>query len=218
MEINKNTNFTGAFILKPKNIKTKESIPDIINKGRQIFYDIKYKGDVVIVTKDNYDTKVRDFIEASKVKFEYYPEISTKSGLDDQIPSKLVYLLNIKNNCVINNLKKLNKFLQPKNHLSKQCEYLKETTNTLRLNIENPQIDINDKGIFVIRDEAKKRTIKSTGFKGGSALVHVIPDSPVYESKRYLVYKNGKAIAKEYNTPEEILDFLKRFKKSMETT
>lgn len=221
MQINKNsnTNFTGAFIINTKNNQIKEAIPAIIKKGRQIFYDIKNEGDVVLVTKNKYDYRVKDFIEShyDKLKFEYYPEISTKSGLDDEFPAKLKQMLNIKNNCVISNLKLLNKFLQKnKLHLSKQCENLYDAINTLRLNIENPKIEINDNGFLVIRDNNKKRTIKSTGFYRGSGFVHVIPDSPILEAKKYIFNRNGKGISKEYSTPREMLRFLKHFKKAME--
>lgn len=216
MQINTNNpqQFTGTFIFKPKNIQTQDSIQNIVKKGKQIFYDIKDKGDVVIVTKDKYDKKVRDFIESENLDFTYFPEISTKSGLDDEIPSKLKFLLNIKDNCIVKNLKILNKFLSNNElHLNKQCEYLHDAINTLRLNVENAKIKIEDNGIFVIRDEEKCRTIKSTGFRGGVAYVHIIPDSVNEGAKRFLVGKNGKEIIKEYNTPKEILSFYKTFKK-----
>lgn len=221
MQINKTNNtpnFTGAFILKPNNAQTKEIIPNIIKKGRQIFYNIKEEGDVVLVTKDKYDKSVRDFIEAENIKFRYYPEISTKSGLDDEVPSRLKTLLNIKNNCIVRTLSILDKFI-PNNplHLSKQSEYIHEAMNTLRLNISSAKIEIDDKGLFIIKDKAKQRTIKSTGFKNGMSYICIIPDSPTQASRRILVGKNGKEIIKEYNTPKEIKDFLKTFKKLMES-
>ena len=151
------------------------------------------------------------------MNFEYYPEISTKSGLDDKKPLKLTQLLCLKDNCVVKNLKLLNKFLSDNPvHLSKQNEYLHETLNTLRLNIENPKIEVNQKGIFTIRDEAKKRTIKSSGFSNGNSYVYMYPDAAWEDSKRYLVGANGKQILKEYKTPNEIREFNNKFKKFIE--
>lgn len=220
MQINKNsnTNFTGTFIIKTNNKQVKEAIPNIIKKGKQIFYNMKTEGDVVLVTRNKYDYRVKDFLEASsdKLEFEYRPEISTKSGLDEEIPSKLKSMLEIKNNCIINNLKTLNKFLQNRKlHLSKQIEYLQETVNTLRLNIENINININNNGLFLIRDNAKKRTIKSTGFYKGTAYVYVIPDSTTEESQKVLLGQNGKKVIKEYRSPKEIFEFLKKFNKAL---
>lgn len=213
---NNNTNFTGTFILKTKNAQAKEAIPNIIKKGRQIFHNIKYHDDIVIVTKDKYDYKVRDFIESSNIDFEYYPEISTKSGLDNQKPFGLQQLLFVKNNCAIDNIKTLDTFLKKHIPLSKQIEYLHNTMETLRLNIELPEIKIDKNNLFVIRDEAKKRNIKSTGFNNGDSFIHVIPDSKLEETKKYRVVKNGKSLEKEYKTPDEIIYFLKMFKKAID--
>ena len=66
LQINNKPNFKGTFVLNPQNVQVRKVIPDIIKKGRQIFYDIKNEGDVVIVTKDKYDKRVRDFIEEKK--------------------------------------------------------------------------------------------------------------------------------------------------------
>ena len=68
-------------------------------------------------------------------------------------------------------------------------------------------------GKCIIKDKVKQRTIKSTGFQNGISYICILPDSTAHESKRILVGKNGKDIIKEYNTPKEIKDFFKTFKK-----
>ena len=213
-----NTNFKGTFILNPQNLKTKEAIPNIVKQGRQLFYNIKHPGDVVLVTKDKYDRRVSDFIGSKKLTFEYYPEISTKSGLDSQKPFGLTKLLCLHDSCVVKNLKLLKRFLSGNPpHLNKQSEYLSDTLKTLRLNINNHKIEVNNKGIFTIRDDAQKRTIKSTGFKDGMTYVYIRPDAPWGDSKRFLVGQNGKKIVKEYQTPREIMEFDRAFKKIIES-
>lgn len=212
-----NTGFKGAFILRPQSAPTREAIPNIIKKGRQLFYNIKKEGDVVIVTKNKYDSKIRDFIENEKIQFTYYPEISTKSGLDDQEPSKLKRLLNINNNCVIKSLPLLNKFLDNKPHLCEQSKYIHETLNTLRLNVEDAKIEIDDKGIFTIRDDAHKRTLKSTGFRSGMTYVFVRPDSVTQSIQRFLIGKNGKEVIKKFETPNEMLAFNRAFRKAIKS-
>ena len=214
MEKLSNPGFRGTFVLNPKSQKIREMVPDIVKKHRQIFHNIKNEGDIVIVTRNNKDRHIKDFINSEKIDFEYYPEISTKSGLDDGIPEGLKKIIGIKNNCVIKSLGLLNKFFSENQiHLSKQSEYLHETLNTLRLNIENPRITINDRGIFVIRDDAKQRTIKSTEFLSGNAYVYILPDSINQEIKRFLIGSNGKQIVKEYSTPKDIRTFNKAFNK-----
>lgn len=210
-------NFKGAFVLKPKTQQIREAIPNIIPKGRQIFRDIKTEGDVVIVTKDKYDKKVRDFIKAGEYPFAYYPEISTKSGLDDEIPSGLKHLMRIKNNCVVRNMNILDRFLvSRKPHLSEQSKYIQDAVDTLRLNTGSAKVQIDEKGIFFMRDEDKKRTIRSTGFRDGIAYVCVIPDSMTQDVRRFLVGKNGKEVIKEFITPSEMADFNRAFTKAIE--
>lgn len=210
-----NTSFKGSFVINSKNSRIKEAIPQIIKRGRQLFYDIKQDGDVVIVTKDKYDKRVAEFIDSNNLEFEYYPEISTSSGLDDQIPSVLKNMLKIKNNCVIKDLGLLNKFFKnSKLHLSTQSKYLQDTVDTLRLNIENSKVEIDSKGRFLIRDAVKERTVVSAGFNSGTSYVYVIPDSLNQDTKRFLIGKNGKEIIKEFSTPKEMSAFNKAFKKA----
>lgn len=206
-------NFKGAFVIKPKTQQIREVIPNIIPKGRQIFRDIKSEGDVVIVTRDKRgDKKVSDFIKAKDIAFEYYPEISTKSGLDDEIPSGLKQLMKIKNNCVIRNIHILDKFMVArKPHLSEQSQYIQDAVDTIRLNIGNAKLQFDNKGFFFIRDEAKQRTIKSTGFKNGISYIIVIPDSINQDVQRYLIGRNGKEVIKKFETPNEWKAFNKAF-------
>lgn len=218
MKINNNnssTNFTGTFILQPKNLQTKQAIPNIIKKSRQVFYDIKRNGDVAVVTKDRFDHKVRDFIASTNTDFEYYPEISIYNSFDSKNSFGLQKLLFYKNNCEIHDLKTLDTFLNKNTPLSKQIKYLRNSMDTLRLNIELPEIKIDKNNLFVIRDEARKRTLKSTGFNNGDSFIHIIPDSKFEETKKFRLVENGKRVEKEYKTPDEILYFLKMFKKAI---
>lgn len=215
MKINNNSNnsFKGAFVLQPQTQQVREAIPNIVKKGRQIFHNIKSEGDVVIVTKNKYDKQVSEFIAKENIDFTYYPEINTSCGLDDQIPSGLKELMHKNNNCVISDLNLLNKFLNPKElHLSKQSEYIQKAISTLGLNTDGAKTQVNEKGMFFIRDNAKQRTIETPGFKNGMAYLYVKPDHIAYQdSRRVLVGKNGQEIIKEYETPKDWKIFNKAF-------
>ncbi len=206
-------NFRGTFVLKPKTQQVREAIPNIIKKGRQIFYDIKSECDVVIVTKDKYDKRVKEFITKESVDFAYYPEINTSSGLDDQMPSILKTLMDKKNNCVIKSLNLLDKFLVPnKLSLTKQGKYIQKAINTLRLNTDNARVQVDNNGMFFVRDNAKQRTIETPGFKDGMAYFYIKPDHIAYQdSHRILVGKNGQEIIKEFKTPKDWKIFNKAF-------
>jgi len=211
-----NINFSGTFVFLPQNPKVREAIPQIIKKGKQVFYDIKNAGDIALVTQDKYDKRVCEFIENNGTKFEYYPEISTKDGLDDEIPSGLKKLIAVRDNCIIKNLQLLKRFISKESlHLRIQSKYITDAINTLRLNVENAKIEINDKGLFIIRDAGKGRTIKSTGFKNGMGYFFIIPDTLDRDTYRYLIGKNGQVIIKEFQTPKDISAFNKAFIKAI---
>ena len=86
-----NLNFSGSFRIPRGNLKAQHEIPQLFTQGRQIFYDIKEDGDMFIVLRDNYDRRVAKYIKENNVSgLEYYLEINTKSGLDDQKPAGLI--------------------------------------------------------------------------------------------------------------------------------
>ena len=209
---NQNTTFQGTFIVHPKSQEVKEAIPTLLKKGRQIFYDIKKEGDVAIVTQDKYDKKIFQFIKDKKLLFSYYPEISTKSGLDTERPEELRALLKKQRNCIVLDPRPLGKFLEDKhNHLKKQIEYITEAINSLRLNVENFKIKLDESGKFIIRDEAKQRTIKSTGFNNGIGYFYIRPDSLSADTHRFLIGANGKQVIKEFCSPKDLRAFNKAF-------
>ena len=96
-----NLNFSGSFRIPRGKFKAQHEIPQLFTQGRQIFYDIKEDGDMFIVLRDNYDRRVAKYIKENNVSgLEYYPEINTKSGLDDQKPEGLIVLLKEKSQAI----------------------------------------------------------------------------------------------------------------------
>ena len=94
-----NTNFSGAFRIKRHYAKAKAEIPAMFTQGRQIFRDIKENGDMVVVLRDNYDKRVGQYIQENyPIEIEYYPEINTKYGLDDEKQEELKKLIEDKSN------------------------------------------------------------------------------------------------------------------------
>ena len=214
MQINNTSyiEFKGMYHIPSPNNQTRETLPGIIKKGRQLFYDIEQEGDMIIVTKNKYDSKIKDFIETNNLQFTYYPEISTQSGLDDREPNKLKQLMQILNNCTIKKLSILSKFIPSKElHLSEQSQYIQESLNTLRLNVDGAKIEIDDNGLFIIKDTCHRRTVKTPGFHSSHAYFIIIPDSPNESSQRFLLGKNGKEIIKQFESPTELRSFNKAF-------
>lgn len=214
-------NFNGAFRIKPSDIKSQLEIPNLFTQGRQIFGDILEKGDMVIVLRDNYDKRIAKYICANNLKdIEYYPEINTKSGLDSEISEGLLKLINNGTTKVLTDINEICKrcFAHPKaKRYSKKPTVSKEIekiSNALRLNIEKPIVSTNSTST-IIRDENKKRTIEVIMQNKGNSYVYVRPDIPYMDSIRCILDGKG-SIMKRFETPNEMLNFNKRFRKLKE--
>ena len=211
-----NTNFSGAFRIERPYTKAKAEIPAMFTQGRQIFRDIKQKGDMVVVLRDNYDKKVGQYIQENyPIEIEYYPEINTKSGLDDEKPEELKKLIKDKSTIVKRGLKNILAAISEQKVIKKPKKYratkeVEKIANALRLNIENPQI-YSDKSLTRIRDEQKKRTIEIIATNPATSYVYVKPDSLDSDSIKCII--NGKGqIVKTFETPNDICKFNKIFK------
>ena len=211
-----NTNFSGAFRIERPYAKAKAEIPAMFTQGCQIFRDIKQKGDMVVVLRDNYDKRVGQYIQENyPIEIEYYPEINTKSGLDDEKPEELKKLIEDKSTIVKKGLKNILAAISEQKVIKKPKKYratkeVEKIANALRLNIENPQI-ASDKSLTRIRDEQKKRTIEIIATNPATSYVYVKPDSLDSDSIKCII--NGKGqIVKTFETPNDICKFNKIFK------
>lgn len=213
-----NINFSGAFRIKPSEIKAKADIPELFTQGRQVFHDILEKGDQVIVLRDKYDKRVGKYIQENNISgIEYYPEINTKCGLDDEQPEGLLALINSKTKVIKEDIKEILTAITQQKRTPKAPKTPKahkeaeKIANTLRLNIEAPQITSN-KSFTKIRDEHKKRTIEVIMPNKGTIYAHVIPDSMCESSTKCILDGKGK-IVKSFETPNEIHKFNVLFSK-----
>ncbi len=213
-----NINFSGAFRIKPSEIKAKADVPELFTQGKQVFHDILEKGDQVIVLRDKYDKRVGKYIQENNLSgIEYYPEINTKCGLDDEQPEGLLALINSKTKVIKDDIKEiLTAITQQKRtpkapKTPKAHKVAEKIANSLRLNIEAPQITSN-KSFTKIRDEHKKRTIEVIMPNKGTIYAHVIPDSMCESSTKCILDGKGK-IVKSFETPNEIHKFNVLFRK-----
>ena len=218
MQISNNTNlnFTGAFRIKPQETIAKEDIPKMFTQGRQIFQNILENGDEVIVLRNKYDKRVGQYIkENNTTGIEYYPNINTYSGLDNEKPEGLIELIKDKAVVVKTELEDILASIatQPSVKKAKKYKVAKEVekiSNALRLNIENPKIESN-KNFTRIRDNAKGRTIEVVATNPAISYVYVKPDSLNEDSIKCIINAKGQ-VAKIFSTPNDILKFMKMFR------
>lgn len=212
-----NINFNGAFRFKSNEINAKADVPKLFTQGRQVFHNILEDGDEVIVVRKNYDKRIANYLKDNNIRgVEYYPEIDTKCGLDDEIPKGLLKLIKSKSVVVIENLEEIVSSIAsranvPRRKVPKIDKELNKIANALRLNIENPKV-VSNKSFTRIRDEHKMRTIEVIAPNSATSYVHVIPDSLNEQSVKCIL--NGKGqIVKTFDTPNEIHKFNLLFNK-----
>lgn len=209
--------FSGTFRFKPNEINAKADVPKLFTQGRQVFHNILEDGDEVIVVRKNYDKRVANYLKNNNIRgVEYYPEIDTKCGLDDEIPEGLLKLIKSKSVVIIENLEEIVSSIAsranvPRRKVPKIDKELNKIANALRLNIENPKV-VSNKSFTRIRDEHKMRTIEVIAPNSATSYVHVIPDSLNEQSVKCIL--NGKGqIVKTFDTPNEIHKFNLLFNK-----
>lgn len=211
-----NTNFMGAFRIQPQNVKAKAEIPAMFTQGYQVFRNIKEKGDMVVVLRDNYDKRVGNYIQKNNLtNLEYYPKINTKSGLDDEKPEGLIELIKDKAVVVKTELEDIISTISEQKGIKRPKKYraekeVKKISNALRLNIENPIIESN-KSFTKIRDNQKGRTIEVIATNPATSYVYVKPDSLNEDSTKCIINTKGQII-KTFTTPKDISKFMKMFR------
>jgi len=95
MQVNNitDTNFQGGFRFKQMPVVARKDLTEFITTKKQVFNDFEAIGDVFLVTRDKTNSKVAQFIRKHNLKFEFYPTINTKCGLDTEMPEKLTQLI-----------------------------------------------------------------------------------------------------------------------------
>lgn len=208
MKIENSTNtFRGGFHFKNANEITRNKIPFLIKENkRQLFYNLKEKGDMFLITHDSDNDKIVNFIKSNKINFDFYPKINTANS--EKQPEKLVDVINQQTESIIRNADFIKAPMKSSISLTRA---LNTVSRTLRLNIENPEIKKNDKVMTTIRDNSKERDINIILTKGNTYYVEVAPDSP-HTDKIYAIFNSRGKFPKICENIDDRLNFMKKFK------
>ena len=169
------------------------------------------------MVRDEYNSKVINFIKKHKIDFEFYPTISTKSGMDTDFPEKLSELLSSIKEPPVKTLTQCKKFdvrkKREKYIEDKSPEYINNILT--KLCIDNKHPIKNHKGAMVISDQEFNRTIMiAPPSKLKTYYVKVSPNGIDGMSERYAMDEKGNILAK-FVTPDEMMLFNKKFKEQL---
>lgn len=86
-----NTNFRGGFWIHNAG-PVRAELDTFVHRGKQIFDNFQKEGDVFVLTRDELNKRLYKVLK-DRVKFEFYPEMNTKLGLDCEEPQSLAKIL-----------------------------------------------------------------------------------------------------------------------------
>lgn len=206
-----NISFKGGFYFKPVDKMAKQKISSLIQKNkRQVFYNLREKNDMFILTHDTDNYKVVDYIKSNKCDFVFYPQISTSNGVQSQ--ENILDLIKNQTKSIIKNPNLIKSPLKNSMSLTKA---INTVSKVLRLNIEKPVLKRNDDVLTTIRDNIKERDINVILTKGNTYYVEVKPDS-LNIDRTCAIFSGRGRFPKICNNAEDRINFVKKFKSLQE--
>lgn len=228
-------NFKGAFWLHQPSAKIKNNILPTLGKHRQIFNNFTPEGDVLYITRKGADKNVAEFlmklIEEQKnkkkktTKFEYYTDLTTKSGFDQEKPKEAIHIIENYKSKVITTIKELKDFFKLGNGIklafstNKKDNTLEKSLRALDLNpIDYVIKRKNGFNEIYTKDKSLVASISEPG-QYGFRYARVEPQIAGDEVKRYAI-RDGEIQFTYLNNPDETVvngttTFLKNYMKAV---
>ena len=210
-------NFKGVFWLKQPTTTIKKEIMPYLGKRRQIFNNFTPEGDVLYVTRKSADRNVAEFLTHHRTKFEYYPDLSTKSGFDDEMSAEAKKIIESSNSRILTSIDELKAFfnLKKKTILPFSTKAKKNpielTAKALGYDLEKYTLIPKD-GYYEVCNQKGVVEAKISGpGKYGIAFAKKLKGEDGIP-ERYAI-RGGKKIFK-YNSGPSILQFNKNFKRA----
>ena len=212
------TNFKGGFRFPNMPAEAKEKLPEVVKKRRQIFDNFEKSGDVFYTVRDKSDGKLIKFIQNHNLTFEYYPQISTKSGLDTEEPQKLSKLLKDTRPTPITTLTQLKKAISGRKNDGKTLlasdKDIEKIFETLELELDKVKTTVSPSGCKIVKDlETGEKIWISPASKNNIHYVLIEPKSLEQNVERYAISKDGQILA-EYKS----INGIKQFKENFNST
>ncbi len=211
-------NFKGTFLIHKPSVEVKQALSSAIGKKKHIFNNFINPNDTLYVVRDSADKKIAETIKnLSDVQFEYYPNLSTKSGFETKNLNKAIQIIQNYKGEIINTTDKLLAKIKKPVKFSKT--YINKIHDKNIKAIEKEaSVKFNDNelikgvdtqsGVYTIKAPVKdsnghpeKRTILRVSPPGrfGICYAEYIPLSAKEDTRRIAINRNGKKIFEYIN-------------------
>ena len=217
-----NVNFSGTFKIDYTRAAkgTREFIETkALNNHRQIFPNWEGNPNVVVyVTRDRKDYQMANAVYINNLKVQYFPNINTRMGFDDEMPEVLKHCLDsLPSTESIRGPKRVFNYVEEhRPHARTKVETLKpvkqpnryqQIVDNLKLIFETKRVDLDD-GIvkFVDINGGRGEVVIYPPKKDGSRYVSVTYNSPL-DPERYYKFNKQNEIVETLNDFEGICKF-----------
>lgn len=215
-------NFKGTFLIHRPSSEVKQALLPALGKKKHIFNNFINPNDTLYVVRNSADKNIAEVIKKlSDVQFEYYPNLSTKSGFETKNLKKAIQIIqNYKGEIISSTDNLLAKIKKP---VKFSKTYIKKIHDKNIKAIEKiTSVKFNDNelikgvdtqsGVFTIKAPVKdsygnpeKRTILRVSPPGrfGICYAEYIPLSAEEDARRIAINRYGKKIFEYISTPSD---------------
>lgn len=215
--------FKGSFLINYNNTlpHTREFLENTIGEHkRQIFDDFNGKSNqVMYVMKDSKDFDVANFVLKNKLKFKYYPTVSTKLRFEPDQPQMVIDYIKQNKPTLINKYDELKTFITQNR---KKCRAVKNShistvdliLNTLKFDKTEGSKNKLPNGITIFKSNNNNTIVVSPKNDKNTRFIYINPHNEYDPIKRYAFDENG-ILLKEFSSPNGITTFNQEFKKTI---
>ena len=224
-----NINFRGGFLIKKPSTEIWNGIQSVLPRKKCVFQEFNAEGDKFFAIKDCHDAQIARYIldtnknagknSKNKIKFQYYPEINLKTGLDTYFPEEARKTIDGETQVIKTNKKLENQFFSKKEeeivpiykkYRWKENDHISQTLKALKLKDDECKVTIEN-GITMIYD-LKGNAIAAASPNGHKGINFVYEYSRDGKNSRKLAVDRNGEIIWEYGI-NEITDFQKFFER-----
>lgn len=212
-------NFKGAIILRqPLKNNIEHKMLNVIGEHHQIFENFTPEGDILYITRKGCDKNIADFLTHHRTKYEFYTDLSTKSGFDEQLPEEAKEIITNSNSKKLTKKDELIDFFKLKEFKplfskKRKDNPIEYSLKALGFNTKNQTVKQRNGYSEVINSDGKLLARISGPGQYGISFAFVEPKNVDESPLRYAI--RGGEIIFQYTSESGRAQFLKNYNKAV---